>query len=100
MDELYKWHTLGGSRAMTTLRASKTRIPPDTFSRVAYQGERIRIERRGGKPVYLVSEDDLRLLETLEDRYWAEQGRKALDDFRESGQKSIPLKKLKAELGM
>ena len=52
---------------MTTLKASQTRIPPDTFNRVAYQGDRVRIERRGGKPVYLVSQEDLALLEKLED---------------------------------
>ena len=50
---------------MDKLRASQTRIPPDTFSRVAYQRERVRIERRGGKPVYLVSQEDLELLEDL-----------------------------------
>jgi PHD/YefM family antitoxin component YafN of YafNO toxin-antitoxin module len=85
---------------MTTLRASATRIPPDAFNRVAYQRERIRIERRGGRPVYLVSEEDLELLEELEDRYWAEEGRKALGEFERSGEKAVPLEKVKAELGL
>jgi len=80
---------------MTTLKASRTRIPPDTFNRVAYQGERVRVERRGAKPVFLISEEDLARLELLEDRYWADEGRKALKEFRKSGKKAIPLEQLK-----
>ena len=85
---------------MATLKASQTRIPPDAFNRVAYQGQRIRIERRGGRPVYLVSEEDLERLQLLEDRFWAEEGKEALAEFRKSGSKAIPLEKLKAELGL
>jgi len=85
---------------MTTLKASKTRIPPDAFNRVAYQRERIRIERRGGKPVFLVSEEDLELLEMLEDRYWAQEGQKALAEFRKSGLKPIPWEKVRQKLGL
>ena len=84
---------------MTTLKASKTRIPPDTFNRVAYQRERVRIDRRGGKPVFLVCEEDLGLLEELEDIYWAHEGRKALDQFKRSGAKAIPWEKIKERLG-
>ena len=85
---------------MTTLKASETRIPPDAFNRVAYQRERIRIERRGGRPVFLVSEEDLELLEKLEDRYWAEEGRAALEEFERSGQKPIAWEKVKVRLGL
>ena len=85
---------------MTTLKASETRIPPDAFNRVAYQRERVRIERRGAKSVYLVSEEDLDLLEKLEDRYWAEEGRTALEEFERSGQKPVPWEKLKEKLGL
>ena len=85
---------------MTTLKASRTRIPPDTFNRVAYQRERVRIERRGGKPVFLVSEEDLHLLEELEDAYWAEEGRKALKEFERSGRKAVPWEKVKERLGL
>lgn len=85
---------------MTTLKASKTRIPPDAFNRVAYQRERVRIERRGGRPVFLVSEEDLRLLEELEDAYWAEEGRKALKEFERSGRKAVPWEKVKERLGL
>jgi len=85
---------------MTTLKASRTRIPPDTFNRVAYQRERVRIERRGARPVYLVSEEDIELLDKLEDRYWADEGRKALREFKRSGRKAVPWEQLKKELGL
>jgi hypothetical protein len=85
---------------MTTLQASQTRIPPDAFNRVAYQRERVRIDRRGGKPVFLVCQEDLELLEMLEDGYWAEEGRKALEEFKQSGEKPIPWEQVKAKLGL
>ena len=85
---------------MITLKASQTRIPPDAFNRVAYNHERIRVERRGAKPVVLVCEEDLALLEELEDRYWTEEGQKALEEFKESSQRAIPLEKIKKELGL
>jgi hypothetical protein len=100
--ELYKSDRqaiLSGTE-MDKLRASQARIPPDTFSRVAYQRERVRIDRRGGKPVYLVSQEDLELLEMLEDRYWADEGRKALDEFTKSGRKGGPWQEIKARLGL
>ena len=75
---------------MTKLSASETRIPPAAFNQVAYKGERIRIERRGGDAVYLISGEDLALLETLEDRYWAEEGRAALERFTASKGRAIP----------
>ena len=79
---------------MTTLKASQTRIPPDAFSRVAYRGERIRIERRGGKAVYLVCQEDLELLEQLEDRMDLEVIRERLNE------PTIPLDELRKELGL
>ena len=85
---------------MTKLKASQTRIPPDTFNRVAYQRQRVRIDRRGGRPVFLVSEEDMELLEKLEDRYWAEEGQKALKEFERSGKKAVPWEKIKGRLGL
>ena len=85
---------------MTILKASKTRIPPDAFNRVAYRRERVRIERRGGRPVYLVSEEDLEILQKMEDRYWAEEGRKALEEFKRSGKKPVPWERIRERLGL
>jgi PHD/YefM family antitoxin component YafN of YafNO toxin-antitoxin module len=80
------------------LHASNARIPPAAFNQVAYSGQRLRIERRGGECVYLISADDLALLEELEDRYWAEEGKAALDQFEASGEKAIPWTKTKAKM--
>ena len=82
---------------MTRLKASETRIPPDTFNRVAYKGERIRVERRGGASVVLISQEDADLLEELEDRYWAETADKALAMTAE-GERPVPLEELKKKL--
>lgn len=86
--------------SMKTLKASETRIPPDAFNRVAYQGERVRVDRRDGKSVYLVSEDDLSLLARLEDTYWSEEGERALAEFKRSGEASIPFSELRKKLGL
>ena len=85
---------------MTVLKASQTRIPTDAFNRVAYQHERIRVERRGSNPVFLVCAEDMARIEELEDQYWSKEGQKALKEFHQSGQKSIPLKKVKEKLGI
>jgi PHD/YefM family antitoxin component YafN of YafNO toxin-antitoxin module len=85
---------------MISLKASQARIPADTFNRVVNQQERVRIDRRGGKPVFLVSEEDHRLLEKLEDGYWAEEGRKALVEFKKSDRKAVPWEKIKERLGL
>ena len=83
---------------MTRLKASETRIPPDTFNRVAYKGERIRVERRGGASVVLISEEDADLLEELEDLYWAETADKALAAMTAEGERPVPLEELKKKL--
>jgi PHD/YefM family antitoxin component YafN of YafNO toxin-antitoxin module len=85
---------------MMTLKASQARIPADTFNRVVNQRERVRIDRRGGKPVFLVSEEDHMLLEDLADKRWAQEGRKALAQFRKSGRKAVPWEKIKERLGL
>jgi hypothetical protein len=82
------------------LKASQTRIPPETFNRVAYQGERVRVDRRGGKPLYLVSQEDLDLLAKLEDVHWTEEGQRALEEFDRSGEPSIPFSELRKHLGI
>ena len=57
----------------------------DTLNRVAYQGERIALERHGKVVAALVSKDDLDLLEALEDRVDLAEARRAL---KEPGQRS------------
>jgi PHD/YefM family antitoxin component YafN of YafNO toxin-antitoxin module len=65
---------------------------------VARRRQRIRIARRGGDVVYLISAEDLALLRALEDRYWADEGRAARERFKASGERAIPCEGTKAKL--
>jgi len=40
------------------------------------------------------------MLQRLEDRYWAEEGEKALAEFKRSGEKAVDWETLKAKLGL
>ncbi len=81
---------------MTKLAATAVRDAfAETVNRVAYQGERIALERHGKTVAALVSAADLELLEALEDRTDLAAARKAL---REPGRRAWT--KVKAELGL
>ena len=67
----------------------------ETLNRVAYQGERIELERHGKAVAALVSIEDLELLEALENRIDLAAARRAL---KEPGRRSWT--KVKAELGL
>jgi prevent-host-death family protein len=85
---------------MTTVPISKARERlAEIANRVAFGGERVVVERRGKHLFALVSIEDMHLLEELEDRHWAEEGKKALEEFDRSGRKSIPLEQVKRDLG-
>jgi prevent-host-death family protein len=70
----------------------------DTINRVAYQGERVVLERRGKGVAALVSMEDLAILERLEEKADAKAARKALSDMKRKKQKPIPWRQVKAEL--
>ena len=72
----------------------------DTLNRVAYQGERIVLERRGKGVAALVSMDDLAALERMEDEIDAREAKKALADMKRKGLKPIPWEQVKAELAL
>ncbi len=81
---------------MTKLAATALRRAfADTVNRVAYQGERIALERHGKTVAALVSADDLELLEALENRMVLAAARKAL---KEPGRRRW--EKVKADLGL
>ena len=81
---------------MTRMSASKARDEfSDALNRVAYKGERIVLRRRGKDVAVLVSVEDLKLLEEIEDRIDVEEAKKSL---REKG--GFEWKKLKKELGL
>ena len=77
--------------AITTLRSAFA----DTINRVAYQGERIALERHGKTVAALVRAEDLELLEALENRTDLAAARKAL---KEPGRRRW--EKVKAEIGL
>ena len=85
---------------MTTLNASQARIPPKAFNKVAYKGERIKIKRRGGETIVLVSEEDLALLETMEDQFDNQEADRILAEMEAKGEKPIPWETVKKELGL
>jgi len=67
----------------------------EPINRVAYQGARVVLERRGKGVAALVSMQDLQTLETLEEAQDIKAARKAR---KEKG--AIPLADIKAELGL
>jgi len=81
---------------MTAVTISKLRDKlADLTNQVAFQGERIAIERNGKFLVALVSFEDMQLLEDLEDQMDLEIAKKALKRG-----KFIALEDLKKELGI
>lgn len=70
----------------------------DVLNRVAYQGERVVLERRGKGVAAIVSMDDLALLEAMEDREDAKAARKALGELKRKRGKAIPLADVKKRL--
>jgi len=81
---------------MTRLAATAVRDTfGDTLNRVAYQGERILLERHGKAVAALVSVDDLSRLEALEDRDDLAAVRKAR---RERGR--VPYEEVRRKAGL
>ncbi|MCY2990465.1 MAG: type II toxin-antitoxin system Phd/YefM family antitoxin [Planctomycetota bacterium] len=72
----------------------------DTLNRVADQGERVVLERRGKGVAALVSMEDLALLEALEDQADARAAKRELARMRRKGEQSVPLAEIKQRLGM
>ena len=63
----------------------------DALNRVAYQGERVVLERRGKGVAAIVSIDDLELLEALEDYEDVRAVKRILAEMKRKGEKPIPL---------
>jgi len=68
----------------------------DALNRVAYQGRRIVLHRRGKDVAALVPMEDLRLLQEIEDRI----DREAIREAEEEGGKNVRWEDLKAEEGL
>jgi len=70
----------------------------EAISRVASTGDRIVIQQRGKPMAALVSLNDLRMIETLEDQIDVEAARKALADPK--NRKRILWRRVKPTLGL
>ncbi|MDO9118096.1 MAG: type II toxin-antitoxin system prevent-host-death family antitoxin [Nitrospira sp.] len=75
---------------MAHLPSSKAREGfADTINRVAFGKERVVLRRRGKEVAAVVSMEDLRLLEDLEDRIDLVDARAALAETKKKGAKSL-----------
>jgi len=88
---------------MTRLSVSKAREEfPEIVNRAAYGNERTIVSRRGKDLAAVISIDDLRLLELLEqeeiDRQDIADARAALKEAKEKG--TIPLEEARKRLGL
>ena len=70
----------------------------DTINRVAFEKERVILERNGKDVLALVPMDDLALLEKLEDEADVKAARAALAEIERTGEKPIPWEQVKAKL--
>jgi prevent-host-death family protein len=82
---------------MASLSVSKARGQlAELVNQAAYRGRRTGLARRGKVLAAIVSAEDLRRLEEIEDRLDVEAARKALAESDER----IPYKKVRKELGL
>jgi prevent-host-death family protein len=85
----------------TMTRAAASQVRKDfaeAINKVVYQHERIVLHRRGKDVAVLVSMEDFRILEALEDQLDIEAADRALADPR--NKKRIPWDRVKAKLGL
>ncbi len=84
---------------MVRIAASKARQDlSEILNRAAYQGERIVLNRNGKDVAAIVSVDDLRKLEALEDQLDYEAGQKALEKMKAKRHRPIPWQRVKRSL--
>lgn len=70
----------------------------EILNRVAYQGERVVLKRNGRDVAAIISLDDLKRLETIEDRIDYESGEKALKQMKSRRQKPVAWERVKRKL--
>lgn len=82
---------------MTSLTVSQARVQfAELINQAAYRGKRVALKRRGKTVAGIVSAEDLKFLEDLEDRLDIEAAKKALAESDER----IPYEKVRKELGL
>jgi PHD/YefM family antitoxin component YafN of YafNO toxin-antitoxin module len=83
---------------MRTSVVDLRRTMSDTINRVAFEKERVILERNGKDMLALVPMDDLALLEKMEDEADVKAARAALAEIKRTGEKPIPWEQVKAKL--
>ncbi len=96
---MYKMYDTRGEDPTSRVTVSEAREDfAELVNRVAYCGERVRIERRGREVAAIVPIADADLLERLEDQIDLELAREALADPQNAV--PIPWEQVKRELGL
>ena len=85
---------------MTTLSASRLRIPPKTFDDVVYNGERVKVTHLGGKELYLISKEDMELLQAIENSVDGVLADEVIERIKKGEEKTIAWQEAKKELGL
>ena len=86
---------------MTTMTTVKAREAfSEVLNRSAFGKERIVFTRRGKGVAALIPLEDLALVEAAEDRIDAADARRALREWKKSGEKAIPLEEVKRRFGL
>ena len=86
---------------MTTMTTVKAREAfSEVLNRSAFGKERIVFTRRGKGIAALIPLEDLALVEAAEDRIDAADARRALREWKKSGEPSIPIEEVKRRLGL
>jgi prevent-host-death family protein len=86
---------------MARLAVTKAREDlAEMLNRVAYGHERVVLERRGKNVAALIPIEDLEILEMLEDKVDLEAAKRVLAQAKAKGEKPIPWKVVKKNLGL
>jgi len=84
---------------MPRLNASQARTDfSETLNRVAYQGERVVLHRRGKPLAALISLEDLDLLEAMEDRLDIQEAERILQEARKKREEPVSWEKVRKAL--
>lgn len=86
---------------MTTIAVKKEQTElAEALRRVRTEGDRVVLEQDGEPVAAVVSVEDLRFLEQLEDRADLEAYRVAMEEWERDGRKTIPWEQVRADLGL
>ncbi|MHB8763181.1 MAG: type II toxin-antitoxin system Phd/YefM family antitoxin [Deferrisomatales bacterium] len=86
---------------MTTIAVRKEQTElAEALRRLRTEGDRVVLEQDGEPVAAVVSVEDLRFLEQLEDRADLEAYRAAMEEWERDGRKTIPWEQVRDDLGL